>query len=95
MKVYCIHAWIEFRESDNSQLGKTVGSMRQTLGRPDPEHLLVEGSSNFGKISGTWTVTSSQASSRANRALMHINNVRSGGEVILDNISLTRAVSSA
>jgi len=93
MEVYCIHSWIEFRENDNSQLGDTVHSMRQTLGRAVAP-LLIEGSSNFGRISGTWTVTSSQASSRANRALMHINNVRSGGQVILDSISLTREVPS-
>lgn len=92
--VYCIHAWIEFRENDNSQLGDTVGSMRQTVGRAAPP-LVAAGSTDFGVMSGTWTVTEAQASSRASRALLHFNNVRSGGAVIIDNISLTRVSSPA
>ncbi len=50
MEVYCIHAWIEFRENDNSQLGNPVGSMRQTLGRPESEQLVLEGSSTLARL---------------------------------------------
>merc|ERR1712003_249961 len=87
--VYCMHVWIEFRENDNSVMGDTWHGARQTVARV-VEPLIEAGSTNFGSVTGTWTVTEDQASDRANRAVLHVNNVRDGGTVILDQVSFNR-----